>query len=83
MIIIQAYILTDRNGEWWETLKKDGSLNRFSLGKPRKDMTFRTVKDAIKTGDRLGTRYKVLELTEPTPPSITWTQKTAHEGGMK
>ena len=80
-IVISVYILTDRQGEWWETLKTDGSLDRFQNGLAtyKKDKTFPSLDKAIQHGLGLNRRFRVVRFTPPILPSRTWGQEVLHE----
>jgi hypothetical protein len=42
--VIHVYILTDSRGEWWEYVKKDGSLGMFK----RENKEFASMENAVK-----------------------------------
>lgn len=69
--IINAYVLTDRLGEWWETVRSDGRLGNLLLTSAY-DKEFKTMAEAIKYTNTMTTQCVVLKLTPPVAPSITW-----------
>ena len=80
--IIYVYILTDSNGEWWESLKKDGTTRRFAPGTAEflRDHEFKTAELARQHGEKRGyERFRVVKLTPPVAPSITWGQEVVHD----
>lgn len=82
--IVRIYILTDRLGEWWETLKTDGSLDRFQPGTAnwKKDKEFGSVEKAKRAGEtkKVG-RFKVVKLEPPVKPSIEWIETVVYQHG--
>lgn len=84
--VINVYITEDRYGEWWEWLKKDGSLRRFKPGTSEfnPDMEFKTgeaAKDhAIKKGIA---RFKILKNEPPIAPKTTWPQSVFYDSHPK
>lgn len=80
--IIRVYILTDKQGEWWETLKTDGTLRRFipGTGEYAKDKEFKDPDKARKHAESLEIkRFKVVKLTPPVRPSRTWGEEIVYE----
>ena len=77
MFIIKVFILEDGMGEWWETLKKDGSTNRFIPGTATfaRDKEFKSATLAINHAKQIPNKCKVIEMTPPIPPSRTWNEK--------
>jgi hypothetical protein len=83
--VVNTYILTDSRGQWWETLKADGSTRRFRSGTSTNlnDKSFKTVEAARKAGERNGyERFQVLHMTPPQKPSITWGQVVVYDSGV-
>jgi hypothetical protein len=78
---ISVYILTDSQGEWWETYKADGSLSRFAPGRANfnKDKTFTKEAVAIRFAKTLNRRLKVKRFDPPIRPSRTWQETIVHE----
>lgn len=82
-IIINVYILTDGQGEWWESLKIDGSTNRFQNGSDEylKDKTFKTPEAALAYGKGRFNRFQVIRQDPPSAPSRTWNETILHDIG--
>lgn len=81
---INVYILTDSNGEWWESLKVDGSTRRFEPGSSEymRDKEFKSADKALKHGNSLEIkRFQVIRNDPPIKPSITWGRTIEHDVG--
>lgn len=92
--VIRVYILTDKQGEWWETLKRDGSLRRFEPGTSNfnKDREFKDEGKAITFCQSLHVnetdRFEVVRLDPPTGTyetgkrNRTWGQAVVYEHNL-
>jgi hypothetical protein len=78
MFYVKVLILTDSRGEWWETYKANGNLNRFEPGTAQyaHDKSFKSDAKAIAFARGLNRRCEVYRLDPPVRPSITYTQTT-------
>jgi hypothetical protein len=82
-IIVNVYILTDSQGEWWETLKTDGSTRRFRSGTAEllTDKTFPTPEKAMKYASERFQRFTVTRIDPPVAPSRVWEETVIHSVG--
>lgn len=75
---VEIYILTDHQREWWISLAKDGSLERFypSSSEMIPNKEFKTAEDAESYVKRhyAGRRYRVRFFEPPVSPARTWRQ---------
>jgi hypothetical protein len=78
---LQIYILTDSNGEWWETFNTFGNTRRFKPGTSiyETPKRFKTVESATKQGVAYGRSFRILELTEPPKGKREWGQTIVFE----
>lgn len=87
---VRAYILTDKDGEWWEFLNTNGDTRMFYSGTAKMTRTkfFKSQGAAIRAGKKLkqtkagkivNQRFQVLQMTPPVKPSRTWGQETVYD----
>lgn len=90
---ISIYILTDKDGEWWEFLKTDNSLDKFERGTSnfKKDKSFSDFSKALKyakkhvteerypTEDGKQRRFRIIGMSPPIKPSIVYGQQIMYD----
>lgn len=79
---VNVYLLTDKNGEWWETAMSNGSTPMYRLPKEHCKM-FKTQADAVKWAKKRYNRFQILELTTPVSPSIEYGQTVVFSSALE
>jgi hypothetical protein len=70
---LSAFVLADSMGEWWESVKTDGSTRMWSGQTLLTGKQFKTAEQALAFARARGfKRYKVEHFTPPVRPSRTW-----------
>lgn len=80
--ILKVYILTDKSGEWWESLNTDNNTRMFKSGTATftKTKQFKSPDAAKKCGETLKLkRFKVVRLDPPPENSRTWQETLIYD----
>lgn len=79
---IKVYITTDQYGEWWETLKTDGSTRMWqgNTAVPLKDKEFKSLAVAQAYAKKnISFKFQIVRNDPPVPPSTSWIRTTEYE----
>lgn len=79
---IKVYITTDQYGEWWETLKTDGSTRMWqgNTAVPLKDKEFKSLAAAQAYAEKnISFKFQIVRNDPPVPLSTIWIRTVEYE----